>query len=201
VRIHTGRELPVGTRLSVDFRCPELGLDEAIRGEVVWTRKDADAESCNIGVRFVETDPFPAEKLFEKVAALPEEAPAASEPAPPEERRVSPRVPEGCPIRYRPSPAGWFSSWFSSSAVNLSGSGVAFAAEEEQIKENGFLELEIALPAPGGKIRARALMVRCEQLEEEGRVVGVHFVEMSEEHQRALAEYMANALQRSLGTT
>jgi len=201
VRIHTGKESPVGTRLSLDFRCPELGLNEAIRGEVVWTRRDADAESYNLGVRFVETDPFPAAKLFEKGAALPDEAPAAPEPVPPEERRVSPRVEEGCPIRYRPAPAGWFSSWFSSSAVNLSGSGVAFAVEEEPIKEKGFLELEIALPAPGGKIRARALVVRGGQLEEKHRVVGVHFVEMSEGHQRALAEYLADALQRGLETS
>jgi c-di-GMP-binding flagellar brake protein YcgR len=196
-RIHAAKDVPVGTQMALEFRRPDLGLDETLQGEVVWTRRDADQAAFNIGIRFLGTDTFPAEQLFEKVSKLPSEPEQPVEPLPAEERRLAPRVQERCPLRYRPAPAGWFSPWFSGSVVDLSGSGLAFSAGEE-VKDRSFLEIELSLPGHAGKVRARALVVRSERKEGPAWSVGVHFVEMPEEHQRLLAGHVAEALQRRL---
>jgi c-di-GMP-binding flagellar brake protein YcgR len=197
IRIHAAREVPVGTQLCLEFRRPDLGLDETLHGEVVWSRRDADQAGFNIGIRFLGNDPFLAEQLFEKLSTLPSVATETAEQSLAEERRLSPRVQERCPLRYRLAPAGWFSPWYPASVMDLSGSGLAFCTSEE-VKDRCFLEIELSLPGGVSKVRARSLVVRSHRKEGTGWMVGVHFLEMSEEHQRLLARYMAAALESRL---
>jgi c-di-GMP-binding flagellar brake protein YcgR len=199
VRIHSPGPLSRGSRVSLEFDQPEVGLLMAMNGEIVWVRPDPSGGGCEAGARFIDTDTFTASQLLSKVLSLPTVVRTEQPAEPAVERRRAPRLVEPCPVEYRRVSARWFSPWHPSVALDLSGSGVAFRSLEESPLET-LLSVRVRLPRNQGTVRARGTVVWCTKESENppSYRVGLHFLEMSAHDQHLLAGYIAHELQERI---
>ncbi|MDA0840505.1 MAG: PilZ domain-containing protein [Planctomycetota bacterium] len=198
-RLHSDFPVENGSRMLLDFKRPEHGLDQTLHAQVMWVRSDPENTSWDWGVRFQESESFAIQQLFEKLSntsEVPIPAPQIIQKQP-EERRGAVRIHENCPIRFAKSPAGWLTSWTPSTALDVSGSGIAFISKRPP-EPGTMLEVEIQLQDEPIRPQITGVVARCEALPGGEYRVGLQFIQMDDTSQKQLSSYLSRRLRERL---
>jgi hypothetical protein len=198
-RLHSDFTVEKGARMLLDFKRPEHGLDQTIHAEVMWVRPGPENTQWDWGVRFQENESFAIQQLFEKLSnvsenPLPEPQPELEET---EDRRGAVRIQENCPVRFANSPTGWLTSWTNSTALDVSGSGIAFKSAHPH-EPGAMLDVEIQLEGETTRPKATGVVARCDALPEGEHRVGLQFIKMDDRSQKQLSSYLSRRLRERL---
>jgi c-di-GMP-binding flagellar brake protein YcgR len=198
-RLHSDFPVEKGSRMLLDFKKPENGLDQTVHAEVMWVRADPENTQWDWGVKFQENESFAIQQLFEKLRSasedsIPEQKPIQKQP---EERRGAVRIQEHFSVRFTKSPAGWLTSWMTSTALDLSGSGIAFRSTQP-FDPGTMLDLELQLQDEATRPKVTGVVARCDALPEGEHRVGLQFVQMDEMSQKQLSSYLSRRLREHL---
>jgi len=198
-RLHSEFPVERGSRILLDFRRPESGLDQTFHAEVMWVRPNPENTHWDWGVRFQASESFGIQQLFEKLNNISEDP--IPEPKPvqkqPEERRGAVRIQEHCPVRFAKSPASWLTSWMTSTALDLSGSGIAFKSSHPH-ELGAMLDVEIQLQGETARPKVTGVVARCDALEAGEHRVGLQFIKMDDLSQQLLSSYLSRKLREHL---
>jgi c-di-GMP-binding flagellar brake protein YcgR len=199
VRLHSDFAVEKGTRMLLDFKRPDHGLEQTVHAEVMWVRPDPENTQWDWGVRFQENESFAIQQLFEKLSSISEDPLPAPQPAPqqPEERRGTVRILENCAVRFAKSPTGWLTSWIDSTALDLSGSGIAFKSTSPH-EPGSMLDVEILLEGETMRLKATGVVARCDELQEGEHRLGLQFIKMDDRSQKQLSSYLSRRLRERL---